>query len=64
MSFGETDLNKLLAHMVPQLHEGEYVFCSVDTAALPAVPLPDPADIICSFREEEGPIIMTIFLCR
>lgn len=52
--------------MVPQLHEGEYVFCSVNmevlpAGALPAGPLPDPADIICSFREEEG---LTLVLAR
>jgi hypothetical protein len=49
MSSGEKDLKKLLKNMVPRLREGEYVFCSLIEG-----PLPDQADILCSFREEEG----------
>jgi|SRR6186713_1611880 len=46
---GETDLQKLLATMAPLLHEGEYVFCSV--AEMPVL---GAAEILCTFREEEG----------
>jgi hypothetical protein len=56
MSTGEKDLKKLLEGMTPQLREGEYVFCSVAGG-----PLPDPADIVCFFREEEG---LTLVLAR
>lgn len=53
---GITDISTLLKHMTPQLHEGEYVFCTVS----------DPGqinlqDIIGTFREKEG---TTLILSR
>ena len=46
---GETDLQKLLAGLRPQLHQGEYVFVTVnDTSGI------DREDILGEFREEEG----------
>lgn len=46
---GETDLQKLLAGLRPQLHQGEYVFVTVnDTSEI------DRKDILGEFREEEG----------
>lgn len=53
---GITDISTLLKHMTPQLHEGEYVFCTVN----------DPGqinlqDIIGTFREKEG---TTLILAR
>jgi uncharacterized protein len=46
---GETDLNKLLKTMTPELNPGEFVFCTVND--LSAV---DTKEIICFFREQEG----------
>lgn len=45
---GETDLSVLLKEMKPQLHTGEYVYCTIDskTQALQLDPL-------CMFAEEE-----------
>lgn len=54
---GETDLSILLKSMQPILHEGEYVFCSVD----PEEGLPFILDSIGIFREEEG---LTLVLSR
>ncbi len=54
---GETDLKKLLRSMEPLLHEEEYVYCSVP----PGTPLPEAAEIRCSFREAEG---VTLILRR
>ncbi|PWV46197.1 ACT domain-containing protein [Chitinophaga sp. S165] len=53
---GITDITTLLKHMTPQLHEGTYVFCTVN----------DPVqinlqDVICTFREKEG---VTLILSR
>ena len=46
---GETNLSTLLATMSPRLHEGEYVFCSInETIQI------NTTDILCSFREREG----------
>ena len=46
---GETDLQKLLQTMKPQLNEGKFVFCILDTLRS-AVAL----DPLCIFQEEEG----------
>ena len=46
---GETDLNKLLKTLDPELNQGEYVFCSV--AGTHEI---NPVDILGSFRENEG----------
>lgn len=46
---GETDLNKLIASMRPQLHPGEYVFCTVSNGDLP-----DAIQPVGLFREPEG----------
>ena len=54
---GETNLSILLKSMKPILHDGEYVFCSVDyqnTSYLTFEP-------ICVFREDEG---LTLVLPR
>lgn len=47
---GETDLNKLLIGLTPELRAGEYVFCSVPAAALPDL----AAAPLATFGEEEG----------
>jgi uncharacterized protein len=45
----ETNLQTILKSMKPLLHEGEYVFCTVDnTEAI------DPNDLVMTFRESEG----------
>ena len=46
---GENDLGILLRDMRPELHAGEFVFCSLD-------PQTDPAPVrpLGSFREHEG----------
>ncbi|MEM1134982.1 MAG: ACT domain-containing protein [Bacteroidota bacterium] len=53
---GETNLQKLIEFMHPELHTGEYVFSTLETTAN------IPRDIfICEFREEEG---VTVVLKR
>ena len=47
---GETDLQKLLANMNPQLHEGEFVFCSVSPESFDRLSIRP----IGWFRESEG----------
>ncbi|TGQ50581.1 ACT domain-containing protein [Mesorhizobium sp. M1C.F.Ca.ET.193.01.1.1] len=47
---GETDLQKLLASMTPQLLPEIYVFASL----APGVTLPDGLDPVLQFREREG----------
>lgn len=42
--------------MVPHLHEGEYVFCSVKE-----MPVIDPGELVGTFREDEG---WTIVIAR
>jgi len=42
---GETNLAKLLAAMRPELHAGEFVFCTVDAFL---------SDAVMCFREAEG----------
>lgn len=44
---GETNLDRLIASMQPDLHQGEYVFCSVTS-------LPDGILPLCLFQEPEG----------
>ena len=46
---GENDLGILLRDMQPELHPGEFVFCSLDPQADPA-----PVRPLGSFREYEG----------
>jgi hypothetical protein len=45
---GESNLNKLLASMNPQLNGGEYVFCTLKKITI------DLENILCFFRETEG----------
>lgn len=44
---GELDLQKLLDGMQPELHPGEYVFCTVSG-------IPAEINALCIFREREG----------
>jgi len=46
---GEKNLGVLLKNMQPSLHEGEFVFCSVEN--LNNI---DIQELVCSFREAEG----------
>ncbi len=46
---GETDLKKLLQNMKPELNEGEYVFCTVDSVQQAAALHP-----LCFFQEREA----------
>jgi hypothetical protein len=46
---GETDLNKLLQGMQPKLHDGEFVYCTVDSTQHAATLNP-----LCVFQEEEA----------
>jgi hypothetical protein len=46
---GETDLEKLLQGMKPELHESEYVFCTVDSFQHAATLNP-----VCIFQEQEA----------
>lgn len=49
----ETNLQVLLDAMKPHLHEGEYVFCSLEnTTGI------HPSNLIMTFREEEGTTII------
>ena len=50
---GETNLNKLIATMAPQLNEGEFVFCTVTD-----LDLIGRKDTICEFKEKEGTTIV------
>lgn len=47
---GETDLKRLLAEMEPMLHDGEYVYCTVEGRAAARFAL----EPIGTFRENEG----------
>lgn len=53
---GETDLEKLIRNMEPELHSGEYVFCTIDASDVPSGLNP-----IGTFREREG---LTMILPR
>jgi len=46
---GETDLAKLLQGMKPELNDGEFVFCTVDSFQHAATLNP-----VCIFQEQEG----------
>jgi len=50
---GETNLKNLLQNMKPKLHEGEYVFCVLDSleSAIALEPL-------CIFQEKEGTTVI------
>jgi len=54
---GEKDLSKMLQHMEPRLHEGEYVFCTLSPEDL-RIPW---ERAIGWFREAEG---VTVILSR
>jgi len=47
----ETDLQKMLASLQPQLMPGEYVFCCLPAPQFMALPF---GDVLASFREQEG----------
>jgi hypothetical protein len=53
---GITDIFTLLKHMTPQLHAGEYVFCTVSHPGQI-----DLQEVIGTFREKEG---ITLILAR
>lgn len=46
---GETHLPKLLQNMKPEIHEGEYVFCLIDSMESGLA-----HDPVCLFQEAEG----------
>lgn len=50
---GETNLEKLLQGMKPELHEGEYVFCTVDSFQHTVTLNP-----VCVFQEQEAVTII------
>lgn len=50
---GETDLGRLIREMKPELHEGEYVFCTVSE-----VRLSGDIEPLCLFQEEEGTTVI------
>jgi hypothetical protein len=47
------DLSKLLTGMTPKLHEGEYVFCTLDKSNSLYLSIPRE-HILCEFKETEG----------
>jgi len=53
---GETDLSILIRNLAPELHPGEYVFCSLKQEAIPAGVEP-----VAMIRENEG---LTLVLSR
>lgn len=53
---GEMDLEKLIRNMEPELHPGEYVFCTLESGAVPAGLNP-----LGSFQEREG---LTVVLSK
>jgi hypothetical protein len=53
---GETDLAKLLLGMKPQLQEGEFVFCTVDSLQRAAA-----LNSVCIFQEREA---VTVILSK
>ena len=50
---GETNLKKLIKEMRPELHKGEFVFCTV--ANIDGI---DRKDTVCEFKEMEGTTII------
>ena len=53
---GETNLRKLIRNMRPELHPGEYVFCTINSGDVPAGLNP-----LGTFHEQEG---LTVILPR
>ena len=53
---GETELDKLLRDMQPELNQGEYVFCKVDSFQQAATLNP-----VCIFQEQEA---VTVILSK
>jgi len=53
---GETDLDKLLRGMKPELNEGEFVFCTIDSFQQAVALNP-----VCVFREREA---VTVILSK
>lgn len=56
---GERDLRTLLSGMRPELHEGTYVFCTVDAATVPAGTAPvatvlEPEGLTLVLRQEDA----------
>jgi hypothetical protein len=47
---GETDLQSLLRSMQPELHDDEFVFCSLPADA----PIPMAVEPLMTFQEDEG----------
>lgn len=52
---GETDLGRLIREMKPELHEGEYVFCSVSEVRLSV-----DIEPLCLFQEQEGITVIVL----
>jgi uncharacterized protein len=50
---GETDLKTLLKSMNPTLHEGSYVFCTLENYSFI-----DPKELVLIFKESEGTTII------
>jgi hypothetical protein len=50
---GEKDLKFLLKSMNPLLHEGSYVFCTLENYSFI-----DPKDLVMTFNEKEGTTII------
>lgn len=50
---GETDLGRLIREMKPELHEGEYVFCTVSEVRLFV-----DIEPLCLFQELEGTTVI------
>lgn len=46
---GESNLQKLLESIDPQLHEGQFVFCTVENLSVV-----DISEVVCLFKESEG----------
>jgi hypothetical protein len=53
MTSGETDLQKLLKTLKPELNPGEFVFCTI-----PALIKIDIGDVIMSFKEKESTTVI------
>lgn len=53
---GETDLNKLLATMTPELRPGIHVFATLP----PDEPVPDSLEPVMLFREREGTTVIAL----
>jgi hypothetical protein len=53
MLAGETNLTQLLKSPKPELHQGEFVFCTVDS-----IPKISTSEVVMLFRETEGNTII------